>query len=320
MKKIIRLLLLGFGLLTVEQTVQMAFAHGEAVAKTSAFTNAGVFGQSFLIIVREGVEVILILGAISAVLIKSGARDKLRIVRSALMVSLLASVATGVLSVIFVRSISDAHREILEGATLLLAAIVLFFVSHWLISRAEAKQWVDFLKSKVQGSLDTGRAAALWLVCFLAVYREGAETVLFYHGLASSVSGRGGAIAAGFGVGCVVLIVLYLLFRRGIMRIPTRPFFRVTSAFLYVMAFIFAGKAIHEFQEAGVIAESALQSLPKIKFLGIYPTVQTLVVQAVIVLAAAASVLWVLQRQRQTAPVPVVADESNRKETAPHVG
>ena len=272
----------------------------QMTASVSSIGVADTFGKSLLIILREGFEIILILGAISAFLIKAGARDKLRVVTSGALVGVVASALTAIASILFVRSLT-LNPEIIEGATLMLAAVVLFFVSHWLISKAESKHWVDFIKSKVNVSLSTGNMTALWLASFLAVYREGAETVLFYQGLASTAPQQGRVITGGFLLGCAVLAVVFMTFRQGILRIPPRPFFRVTSALLYYMAFVFAGKAVVELQAGQVLHVIPLHGWPTIDFLGIYPNLQSLAVQACFVAAILASMLVVFLRRQPDA-------------------
>jgi high-affinity iron transporter len=273
------------------------------LAPVSSLSAADTFGKSLLIILREGFEIILILGAITAFLIKAGARDRLRVVAGGVVAGIIASVLTAVLGSMFVRSLTISP-EIIEGCTLALAAIVLFFVSHWLISRAESKHWVEFIKSKVHVSLSTGNMTALWITSFLAVYREGAETALFYQGLAAQTPGQWRIILAGLALGVAALLAVFLTFRQGILRIPPRPFFRVTSALLYYMAFVFAGKAVVELQAGQVLHLMPLRGWPTIPFLGVYPTVQSLAVQACFVAAILGSMLFVFLRRQ---PQPVTA-------------
>jgi high-affinity iron transporter len=274
-----------------------------AVPARSTVSAADTFGKSLLIILREGIEIILILGAITAFLIKAGARDRLRVVASGVIAGIVASVLTALLCTMFVQSLT-INPEIIEGCTLALAAIVLFFVSHWLISKAESKHWVDFIKSKVHVSLSTGNMTALWISSFLAVYREGAETVLFYQGLAAQAPGQGRVIVAGLTLGCAALLVVFLTFRQGILRIPPRPFFRVTSALLYYMAFVFAGKAVVELQAGQVLHLIPLRGWPTIEFLGVYPTVQSLAVQGLFIAAILISMALVFVRRQ---PEPTAA-------------
>ncbi len=275
----------------------------DAAPVRSTANAADTFAKSLLIILREGFEIILILGAITAFLIKAGARDRLRVVASGVATGIVASVLTAVLYSMFVHSLT-VNPEIIEGCTLGLAATVLFCVSHWLISRAESKHWVDFIKSKVHVSLSTGNMTALWLTSFLAVYREGAETVLFYQGLAAQAPGQGRMIVAGLGLGLAALLVVFLTFRQGILRIPPRPFFRITSALLYYMAFVFAGKAVVELQAGQVLHLMPLRGWPTIEFFGVYPTVQSLAVQGLLIAAILVSMVVVFLRRQ---PEPVAA-------------
>src|SRR5882762_8812197 len=134
-----------------------------------------------------------------------------------------------------------ASREIIEGTTLLVAVAVLFSVSYWLISKVEAAKWQQFIKEKVSTALDQGGGRALAFVAFLAVYREGAETALFYQALFNEGPNVTLPISVGIVAGFAVLAVIFTLFYRYGVRIPLRPFFSVTSVLLYYMAFVFIG-------------------------------------------------------------------------------
>lgn len=236
--------------------------------------------QSFLVIVREGFEAILIVGAVVTLLIKTGNRDRLRPIWAGVVAALVASV---VLAFVFSASLAAAPAagEITEGITMLLAAAVLFFVSYWLISKIETAKWQQFIHSQVSRAMQKGGGGALALVAFLAVFREGAETVLFYQALYLNAPDAGAQLAAGFVAGVAVLALIFAGFYKFGVKIPLRPFFAVTSVLLYYMAFVFTGKGIHELQEGHVIPETAL-AIPKIGFFGVYPTVETTVAQIVL--------------------------------------
>lgn len=256
-----------------------------------------LFLYSLLIILREGFEAILIVTALIAYLVKTGNRDKLGVIYNSVVVALLASVVTAVL-VKWVFQVSAASQEVLEGATMLVATVVLFSMSYWLISKAEAEKWVAYLKETVNRSLSSGSLSALWFASFLAVFREGAETVLFYQALTIGADAPGlGAIVGGFVVGCAGLAVIYLLMRMGAMRLPIRPFFMVTGLLLYTMAFVFAGKGVMELVEGNVIEPTLISWVPEIQFLGVFPYLQTLLPQIALVLAALVA-LAVLMKQR----------------------
>ncbi|MEA3245727.1 MAG: FTR1 family protein, partial [Gemmatimonadota bacterium] len=176
-----------------------------------------------------------------------------------------------------------ASREVIEGVTLLVAVAVLFSVSYWLLSKVEAARWQQFIRDKVTSALDHGGSLALGFVAFLAVFREGAETALFFQALITRADGSLVPVFSGIAVGGVALAVVFSLFYRFGVRIPLRPFFAVTSAVLYWMAFVFAGKGVKELQEGGAMSRTLLPSFPHVEAFGIYPTVETILVQVALV-------------------------------------
>ncbi|HVD61947.1 MAG TPA: FTR1 family protein, partial [Gemmatimonadaceae bacterium] len=242
----------------------------------------GAFFQSLLIIVREGFEAILVIGAVVAFLIKMGHRERLRSIWIGVAYGILASLATAiVLATMFAHL--PASREIVEGVTMLIAVIVLFSVSYWLISRVEAAKWQKFIREKVGVALEHGGGKALVLVAFLAVYREGAETALFYQALFNEGTGLAFPLTLGILAGGLVLVLIFTLFYRYGVRIPMRPFFTITSVLLYYMAFVFMGKGIRELQEGNVIPITMMRGLPNVPSMGIFPSVETLSAQALLV-------------------------------------
>ncbi len=240
------------------------------------------FFQSFLIILREGFEAILVIGAVVAFLIKTGHRERLRSIWIGLALGVLASLATAVVLKTLLGAM-PASRSLVEAITMLIAVAVLFSVSYWLISKVEAAKWQKFIREKVTSALDHGGGKALAVVAFLAVYREGAETALFYQALFSSGPHVELPLALGIVVGFAALAVIFTLFYRYGVRIPMRPFFAVTSFLLYYMAFVFMGKGIRELQEANVVPITVIPGAPHIEAMGIYPSVETLAAQALLV-------------------------------------
>ena len=178
---------------------------------------------------------------------------------------------------------------------MLVAVVVLFSVSYWLISKVEAAKWQQFIRDKVSSALNRGGGTALAFVAFLAVYREGAETALFYQAL----FGQGGKLVTpillGIVVGSVILALIFTLFYRYGVRIPLRPFFAVTSVLLYYMAFVFMGKGIRELQEVNAFPMTVLRGFPHVDGMGIFPTLETLGGQLLLVVlfvAALAKTFW----------------------------
>jgi FTR1 family protein len=242
----------------------------------------GAFLQSLLIILREGFEAILVIGAIVAFLLKTGHRERLKSIWAGVLGGLGASLLTAVVLATVLSAI-PASREIIEGITMLVAVAVLFSVSYWLISKVEAARWQQFIRDKVTAALERGGGKTLAFVAFLAVYREGAETALFYQALFQDAGGHGLAIALGLLAGAAGLVVVFTLFYRYGVRIPLRPFFAVTSALLYYLAFVFVGKGIHELQEANIVSWTVLPGWPQAEKMGIFATVETLLAQVVLV-------------------------------------
>ena len=284
-------------------------------------TSWGFLAESFLLILREGFEAILIVAAIMAVVLRSGSTRQRRSVRWGVGLALLASLATaGLLE--WLLAGGAAQREALEGGVMLVAACVLFYVSYWLVSKVEVAVWQRFLREKVEAATASGRSLALASVAFLAVYREGFETVLFYKALYVS-GGAGGAapITLGLATGAVVLVAVYVGIERFGLRIPLRPFFAVTGATLFFMAFVFAGTGVKEMQEGGYVPSTLVPGAPRSDFFGIYPTVQSLAVQGVIALSLIVAVVWWFVRRRaqrvadQDAPDPARAPETPHPKT-----
>lgn len=259
---------------------------------------ATLFFYSLMIILREGIEAILIITAIIAYLAKTGNRDKLRVIYNGCISAIVLSGITAIL-VKWVFKSSAASRETMEGATMLLAAVVLFSVSYWLVSKAEAQKWSAYIREKVGSSISANSLRALWVAAFLAVYREGAETVLFYQALTADSATSYGltAIMGGFLTGCILLVAVYIAMRRGAMRLPIRPFFLFTGALLYYMAFVFTGKGMAELISGKVFEPTLVSWMPTVEFVGLYPYIQTLIPQLAIVLAAAAGVAIMARRR-----------------------
>jgi len=172
----------------------------------------------------------------------------------------------------------------------------------------------------VTSALDTGGGKALAFVAFLAVYREGAETALFYQALFQEGPGQALPLTLGIVTGAAALAVIFTLFYRYGVRIPLRPFFTVTSALLYYMAFVFMGKGVGELQEGNLVSITRLPGFPKIEAMGIYPTVETLLAQLLLValfLFALVKTFWprrsvTLPTMPATPPAPPSSDLSSR--------
>jgi high-affinity iron transporter len=278
-----------------------------------ALSPVNLFIQSFVIMLREGLEAILIVGALMTFLAKMGAADRRRHVNAGVLVAIVASLLTA-LALETVFHFSPAHQEALEGLTMVAATAVLFYVSYWLLSKMEVVKWNHFVKSKVHDAVSSGSALALASAAFLAVYREGFETVLFYKALIISAGPTAGVtpIAGGMLLGALLLVGIYIAVNRFGVRLPLKPFFAVTSAFLYYMAFVFAGAGIAELQEGGFVSMTPVSWAPRIPALGIHPTAETLAAQGVLIALALVALVWtfVIEPRRTLAAERRRSDEA----------
>lgn len=245
-------------------------------------TFLGAFG----IIVREGLEAILVIAAIIAYLVKSGNSRSVKNVYIGAVAGIAASFAAAAILAWAKQAFVGAGlaQEIIEGITALIAVCVLFYVSNWMISKAEAASWSRFIDGKVQSSVEQGSSFALAFTAFLSVFREGAEVVLFYQPMLSE--GNPGMVWAGFGTGCVLLVFVYLAITKLSIKLPIKVFFTATSILMAVMCVSFLGSGIKELAEGNVFDLTLrVPGIPEndvIQIFGIYPWLETLVPQLVL--------------------------------------
>jgi high-affinity iron transporter len=264
------------------------------------------FINSFTIIVREGLEAILIIAAIIAFMGATGARSQIRYIHYGWILALLAGILTWLLARTVI-SISGAQREVIEGVTSLVAAAVLFYVSYWLISKIEVRVWKRYIQGKVEKALSTGSVIALASVSFFAVYREAFETVLFYQALWFQSENSQAAVLWGLAAGALLLVVLFYVIFKLALRIPLKYFFSATSVFLYLLSFILLGKGINELQEAGIVGATPVGYIPHIDILGLYPTLETSLPQAMLLAAFVFALVWFeyVKREREKKEIAV---------------
>jgi high-affinity iron transporter len=248
----------------------------DGLSRTTAFT------ASLIILLREGLEAILVLAAIIAFVIKTGRKDALPWVHAGWIAALALGAVTWVAAT-FLIEISGANRELTEGVTALLAAAVLLYVGYWLHSKAYAQSWNRFIREHVGQALAKRTLWALAAVSFLAVYREMFEIVLFYQALWVQAGESGqAAVLGGMGAAALALAVIGFALLKYSVRLPIRPFFVATSALLAILAVVFTGHGIAALQEAGLIGVTALNFGP-LPLLGIYPSGESMSAQLLIV-------------------------------------
>ena len=299
---------------SIQQQLALGLEEAER-ALGDSLSPANLFFQSFVIMLREGLEAILIVGALMTFLVKMGASHRKRDINLGVAAAVGASLVTA-FAIETVFHLTPAKQEVLEGLTMVVATVVLFYVSYWLLSKMEVVKWNHFVKSKVNDALTSGSSLALASAAFLAVYREGFETVLFYKALFLT-GGPGGSnmpIVAGILLGAAILVGVYVAISRFGVRLPLKPFFGVTSAFLYYMAFVFAGKGVAELQSGGVLPTTIIAWAPRMPALGIYPTVESLLAQGVLAVLLLAALIWtfvIVPRRQSNTPAPALASRAS---------
>ncbi|MDY6945374.1 MAG: cytochrome c/FTR1 family iron permease [Pseudomonadota bacterium] len=248
-------------------------------SNTSAATT---FIASFTILVREGLEALLLVVAIIALLRKSGRQELTPYVHGGWISALAAGGVTWLVAR-YLMDISGAGRELTEGYASLFAAFVLLTVGLWMHQKSLAGHWQRYIQNNLAGVLG-GRSA--WLLAglaFIMVYREVFETILFYAALGSE--GNASATLAGFVAGAAVLALTAIALLRFSARLPIGKFFSVSSILIAILAVVLAGKGAEALQEAGVLSVHTLP-LPRIELVGVFPSVQTLLLQGLVALAA----------------------------------
>ena len=241
------------------------------------------FVSSFVILLREGLEAILLLAAIIAFVTRTGRREALPYVHAGWIAALLLGVATWAVAS-YAIGISGANRELTEGITALIATAMLLYVGYWLHGKSQAQAWTAFIRTSVGGALENKTLWAMTGVSFIAVYREVFEVVLFYEALWVQAGEAGhSAVLAGVGAAALLLAATGWGIFKYSLKLPLGPFFSAMSLLMALLAVIFAGQGIAALQEAGAVSASQIPFFT-LRILGIHPTLESLGAQ---VLAAA---------------------------------
>ena len=265
---------------------EILFKGGSVVTGDETTIKLKSFGASFGLLLREGLEAILVVVAIIAYLVKTGNEKLCKQVYYGMGAGVIGSFILAFLIDILLGGVG---QEMMEGITMFLAVAVLFWVSNWILSRSEEEAWSRYIKSQVQKSIDQNSGRALIFSAFLAVLREGAELVLFYKAMLTGGQTNKMFAFYGFLVGTVVLIAIYVIFRYTTVRLPLKPFFKFTSILLFLLCISFMGKGVVELTEAGVISGST--TIPAMNgyqntWLNIYDRAETLIPQIMLVIAS----------------------------------
>lgn len=278
---------------------------GGASGNVNGFTKlvTSSAGQAFLILIREGLEALLVVAAVIAYLVKSGNERFTRWIYLGVVAGLAGSGLVAVLFT-FLFGGSGPVQEISEGVCALIATLMLLWTSNWMLNKSSVEAWNNYIRNKTEAAvagaqskvesgqrLGLGMITSLAMLSFLAVFREGAETVIFYESIYSMSQDAHGMWVGGLAA-AAVLIVIFLILRFTSVKIPIGPFFLVTSIVMAVLVVIFAGGGIHALIEGDLIEGTYLSSVPTNDWIGLYPYVETITAQ--VIAAIAVVVLFVV--------------------------
>ena len=256
----------------------------EVALAPEADSDIATFLGAFAILLREGLEALLVVIAMIAFLRKAERTEAMPYVHGGWMAALVAGVATW-FAATYAISISGQDREIAEGVGGILAALVLLWVGVWMHGKAQADEWRRYIAEKMQGALSRGSAWFLFGLAFIVVYREAFETILFYAALWTS--GNGGTILAGALTAVALLAVIAWVMLRLSKTLPITQFFRYSAILIAVLAVILIGKGIGALQEAGTMSSTALPGAPRVTAVGLFPTLESVGAQLLMFAALA---------------------------------
>ncbi len=278
---------------------------GGASGNVNGFTKlvTSSAGQAFLILIREGLEALLVVAAVIAYLVKSGNERFTRWIYLGVVAGLAGSGLVAVLFT-FLFGGSGPIQEISEGVCALIATLMLLWTSNWMLNKSSVEAWNNYIRNKTEAAvagaqskvesgqrLGLGMITSLAMLSFLAVFREGAETVIFYESIYSMSQDAHGMWVGGLAA-AAVLLVIFLILRFTSVKIPIGPFFLVTSIVMAALVVIFAGGGIHALIEGDLIEGTYLSTVPTNDWIGLYPYVETITAQ--VIAAIAVVVLFVV--------------------------
>lgn len=236
-----------------------------------------------LIMLREGLEALLIVSALIAFLRKANVPQQQKWIWLGAISGVIMSIVAAIfINVMFTSATAGANREKIEGFTGIAAVVMMVGVGVWLHQKSNMSTWNRYIKKKMDTALSTGSIISLAFVSFLSVFREGAETIIFYIGMAPSVSTA--KLLAGIALAVVILCLFAFLFIRYSTKIAVTPFFKVATFLIYFLAFKILGVSIHALQLTGNIGMTQIDHMPIMNWLGLYPTWETIIPQLIILL------------------------------------
>ena len=244
------------------------------------------FVDAMFILLREGVEALLIVLALVSGLKAANQKKGLKWVYAGAVAGILASIVIAVvLQKLFPAVSSGTNREIIEGFVGIFAVIMMIGIGVWLHSKSSLKAWKDYMDRKMNVVLSTGSFISMFALSFLAVFREGAETILFYAGILPLISVQN--LITGISAAVIILIIIALALTYASSKIKVHRVFFILTWMIYFLAFKMLGVSIHMLQVVGVILLHVIHFIPTVEILGIYANVEVFISQLILILIIA---------------------------------
>ncbi|MGC7873319.1 FTR1 family iron permease [Desulfosporosinus sp. SYSU MS00001] len=256
---------------------------------------AGKSGYTFwdaaMILIREGLEALLVIAALLAFVKKSGQTKGSAWVWLGVIGGLLLSILVAIIvKFVFSSGAFGNNNALINGWTGIFAALMLLYMSYWLHTQSNVSDWQKYIREQSTSALDTGKMVSLGILSFLAVFREGTETVLFFIGMVNQISMKELILGLVLGFGFLGALA-YLMIRLG-LKLPIRPFFMVSSVIVFYLCIKFTGMGIHGLQLAGAIPSTTSSSIPNLDFIALYPSWQSAIPQMALIVIALLVILW----------------------------
>jgi high-affinity iron transporter len=269
------------------QTIDRMISYLTPLASKSGYS----VWDAAMIILREGLEALLVVTALLAFVNKSKVNKGKGWIWSGVSVGLLISVVIAiVVKFVFASGAFGSNNALIAGWTGVITSVMLLYVSYWLHRQSHISEWQQFIRSKSETALHTGKLISLGFISFLAVFREGTETVLFFIGMVNQISIQDLLLGLLIGFG-ILAVIAYLIIIIGV-KLPVRPFFMVSSVIVFYLCLKFTGMGIHSLQLAGLLPTTMVSEIPSIDFLALYPSLESIIPQIALVIIALSVVIW----------------------------
>lgn len=245
-----------------------------------------------LILLREGLEALLIVATLLSFLKKIGQADKQKWIWTGVGAGLVASsILAVIINIVFSQITAASSREYIEGITGIIAVSMMLTIGLWLHSKSNVHAWNRYIGKQMNQAIATGSIISFALISFLSIFREGAETIIFYAGMAPYMELK--QLLSGIFLAFLILVVIGFIMLRYSVKLPMTLFFKVATILIYALAFKILGVSIHSLQVSQVIQINTISSFPFVETIGLYPTMETLVPQGVLLLLIALATIWV---------------------------